>query len=250
MVKILEKAAIGTFCHLMNSNVAECLCLSGLDYFIADTEHAAVSDEQLADIIRVARLYEKPTFVRIKEISRSAVLHSLDIGAAGIIIPNIQSELEVQKLIEFAKFYPLGNRGFAFTMGNQYGENPLVKNIETYFQYENAHTLLLPQCETKAALEKIEKIVSLDGVDGIFIGPYDLSIDLGVPGKINAPILLEAVLHVQRVCEKYGKLSFIYGGNALDAKKYFSQGFSAVAIGTDATMLMQAYQNILQKIRQ
>jgi len=233
----------------MNSTVAECLCLSGLDYFIADTEHAAVSDEQLADMIRVAQLYKTPMLVRIKEISRSAVLHSLDIGAAGIIIPNIKSEAEVVKLIEFAKFYPLGNRGFAFTRGNQFGKKPLVKDIEKYFQHENEHTLLIPQCETKAALERIEKIVSLDGVDGIFIGPYDLSIDLGVPGQMNAAILLDAISYVQNICEKYGKMSFIYAGNDTDAKKYFSQGFSAVAIGTDTNMLMQSYQNMLQKIK-
>ena len=108
--------------------------------------------------------------MHVRDSSRAAVLHALDLGARGIIIPDVQSVEEARRLVEYAKYYPLGARGFAFSRSAKYGFLPELKQIGDYFTATNQRTILMPQCETAGALEHIEEIAALDGIDGIVIG--------------------------------------------------------------------------------
>ena len=143
--------------------------------------------------------------MRVRDSSRAAVLHALDLGARGIIIPDVQSVEEARRLVEYAKYYPLGARGFAFSRSAKYGFLPELKQIGDYFTATNQRTILMPQCETAGALEHIEEIAALDGIDGIFVGPYDLSVALGAPTRFA-----EALDRVIAACRASGKLAFIY----------------------------------------
>ena len=107
--------------------------------------------------------------------------------------------------MEYAKYYPLGARGFAFSRSAKYGFLPELKQIGDYFTATNQRTILMPQCETAGALEHIEEIAALDGIDGIFVGPYDLSVALGAPTRFA-----EALDRVIAACRASGKLAFIY----------------------------------------
>lgn len=178
------QGVIGTFCHLGGAPVAECLSLSGLDYVIIDTEHGPFTEESVGEMIRAMQLHAAEPVVRVRDSSRAAVLHALDLGARGIIVPNVQSVEEAASLVEYAKFYPRGSRGFAFSRSASFGFADGLGNIQEYFNKTNEYTLLLPQCETKGALESIEEIVALDGIDGIFVGSYDLSVALGMPRSL------------------------------------------------------------------
>lgn len=181
------EGVVGTFSHLGGPAVAECLSLSGLDYVIIDTEHGPFPDESTGEMIRAIELHSAEAFVRVRDSSRAAVLHALDLGARGIIIPDVQSVEEARRLVEYAKYYPLGARGFAFSRSAKYGFLPELKQIGDYFTATNQRTILMPQCETAGALEHIEEIAALDGIDGIFVGPYDLSVALGAPGAVRHP---------------------------------------------------------------
>ena len=108
------EGVVGTFSHLGGPAVAECLSLSGLDYVIIDTEHGPFLDESTGEMIRAIELHSAEAFVRVRDSSRAAVLHALDLGARGIIVPDVQSVEEARSLVEYAKYYPLGARGFAF----------------------------------------------------------------------------------------------------------------------------------------
>ena len=143
--------------------------------------------------------------MHVRDSSRAAVLHALDLGARGIIIPDVQSVEEARRLVEYAKYYPLGARGFAFSRSAKYGFLPELKQIGDYFTATNQRTILMPQCETAGALEHIEEIAALDGIDGIFVGPYDLSVALGAPARFA-----EALDRVIAACRASGKLAFIY----------------------------------------
>ena len=131
--------------------------------------------------------------MRVRDSSRAAVLHALDLGARGIIIPDVQSVEEARRLVEYAKYHPLGARGFAFSRSAKYGFLPELKQIGDYFTATNQRTILMPQCETAGALEHIEEIAALDGIDGIFVGPYDLSVALGAPARFATPRFAEAL---------------------------------------------------------
>lgn len=245
--KLQEKQpATGSFCHLASPAAVECLSLAGLDYIILDTEHAPYTEEAAANLIRAAQLHGTAVLVRTRDSSRSAVLHHLDSGANGLIIPDVHSVEQVRKLVEYAKFYPTGRRGFAFVRSCAYGQTPLLEDTEHYFSASNQHALLIPQCETADALEQIADIVAIDGVDGIFIGPYDLSIDLGIPAQMTAPLLQDAITAVLDACKNQNKLAMIYANDRQMAEHYFAQGFDAVAIGTDTSILIQTYKEMLR----
>lgn len=239
------QGVIGTFCHLGGTVAAECLSLSGLDYIVIDMEHGPFSEESAGDMIRAMRLHGAEPFIRTRDSSRAAVLHALDLGARGLIIPDVRSVDEVRHLVEYAKYFPLGARGFAFSRSAGYGFLPELKDLGRYFAEVNRHTLLMPQCETAEALEDIEEIAALDGVDGVFVGPYDLSVALGAPANFASAEFGRALDRVLAACRAHGKLAFIYANTMREARDRFAQGYRGVAIGTDTAFLVKAVQGML-----
>ena len=109
--------------------------------------------------------------------------------------------------------------------------------------------MLIPQCETLGCLDQIEEIAALDGVDGIFIGPYDLSTALGCPGQFQSPAFLHAVERIVRACKASGKFVTIYANNAAESRAYFERGFDGVAVATDTSHYIQAFCQLLADIR-
>lgn len=240
------QGVVGTFCHIGGSVAAECLSLSGLDFVIIDTEHGPFVEESVADMIRAMQLHGAEPFVRVRDGSRAAVLHALDSGARGVIIPDVQSADEARRLVEYAKYFPMGARGVAFSRSAKYGFSPEMKNIGEYFEVTNRRVLLMPQCETLGALKDIEEIASLEGIDGIFVGPYDLSVALGAPAQFDTPEFQSALAAILQACRKNGKLAFIYTNTRPEAQARFDQGYQGAAVGTDTAFLVRVIQAMLQ----
>ena len=240
---------LGTFLELGTANAVEALGYSGLDYIIIDTEHGPYTEESAMEFIRAAKMSKLSPFVRIKEISRPAVLRMLDIGAEGLIVPCIQTVEEVKSLVKHGKYFPLGERGFFFARASGYGNEDFAKSIDGYTAKCNYETMILPQCETLGCLQNIEEIASIDGVDGIFVGPYDLSIALGMPGKFNEPEFVAALERILKACKDAGKFAFIFATDADAAIKNLNMGFDSVAINMDIAILINAYKNIVKTIK-
>ena len=240
------QGVVGTFCHLGGPAVAECLSLSGLDYVVIDTEHGPFLEESTGEMIRAIQLHSAEAFVRVRDASRAAVLHALDLGARGVVVPDVHSVEEARKLVHHAKYFPLGARGFAFSRSAQYGFSPDLTPLGDYFEAVNRRTILMPQCETAGALEHIEEIAALDGIDGIFVGPYDLSVALGAPARFADPRFVEALDRVLGACRASGKLAFIYANSLSEAADCFARGYQGAAVGTDAAFLVQAVKRMLR----
>lgn len=245
----MSKRLIGTFFELGGRGAVEALSRTGLDYVIFDTEHGPFSVETVADCIVAAENGHLLPYVRIGDISRPSILRMLDIGARGLIIPNIHTVDEVKEIISCAKFAPVGNRGFCPNRTTGWGADEWAQDILSYMDKCNERCKVIPQCETKEALEHIEEIVALDGVDGIFVGPCDLSIDLGIPLQFDHPELLAAIQKILDTCKKYHKETYIYAGNPADAEKWFTLGYDAVAYSFDASLLITAYKNLIAQLR-
>ncbi len=234
---------LGSFFELGSATAAECLGLAGLDYIIIDTEHGAFDPLSALDIIRSAKLYGTTPFARVQEISRPAVLKLLDAGAMGLIIPCVNSLEDAKAIVSFGKYAPLGQRGVAGSAGTGFWyEDYAQHGLDSYFETSNRETMLIPQCETLGCLNELESIAALDGVDGIFVGPFDLSTAMGIPGKFDAPEFKEALRHIQRVCESAGKPSLIYAANERAAMEDYEMGYSSVALTMDSVMLIEAYK--------
>ena len=245
----MSKTSFGTFFELGGRGAMEALSRTGLDYVIIDTEHGCLSEETTADMIVAAERGGLLPYVRIGDIRRPYVLRMLDIGARGLIVPNIRSVDEVRELVEYAKFPPLGNRGYCPNRTSGWGADEWSKDVFAYMEACNRRCKLIPQCETREALEQIEQIAALPGVDGIFIGPCDLSISLGIPLEFDNPILLRAVERILRACRDAGKESYIFAGNMTDAVKWAGYGFDSVTYSLDASVLIGAYRELSDSFR-
>ena len=251
--RVLEKfhagdKSLGTFTHLLSAPAIEALAYTGLDYVIIDMEHSPIAAEHAAELVGVAAGAGMAPFVRVDAIQRSPVLKMLDVGAAGLIVPGVETVDEVKKLVEFAKFAPLGNRGYCPRPRRRLGHGGVLCRRHGRLHGARQPQHAAPaQCETMGCLENIDEILGMDGVDGIFIGPFDLSIALGIPGDFTNERHINAVAHVLDVCKKHGKLSIMFCGNAEAANGYFKQGFDSVTVSLDISVLADAMGDIVKK---
>ena len=245
-----HELSIGTFTQLSSPTAVECLGRSGLDYVLIDTEHCPVDINFLTSAITAADAAGIVPLVRINDIARSKVLQPLDYGAQGLIIPAVETVEEVKKLVEYAKFPPVGNRGYCPTRDGGWGYDEVSQQgVESYFAHANRETLLIPQCETAGCLEHIEEITAMDGVDGIFVGPFDLSIALGKPMAFDCQEMKTAMQRILDACHKNGKMAFIFCGDAATARARAAEGYDSVTTALDALMLTDAYRSLVQDIR-
>ncbi len=242
-------AEIGTFFELGGRGAMEALCRTGLDYVIIDTEHGCFSEETTADLICAAENGGLKTYVRIGDVRRPYVLRMIDIGARGLIVPNIRSVEEVKELVANAKFPPVGNRGYCPNRTCGWGADAWVTDVFSYMEDCNQRVRVYPQCETAEALEQIEEIAALNGVDGIFVGPCDLSISLGIPLEFTNPILTEAIERILKACKNKGKESIIFCSSVENAKIWLEKGFDSIAYSLDASILIQAFKNEVEAIK-
>jgi 4-hydroxy-2-oxoheptanedioate aldolase len=254
MVKnaVLEKInrgdhVIGTFFHSGSALVMDAIGLSGMDYVIIDKEHSPIAVETAADMIRAAEAKDLTPFVRIKEISRSSVLKLLDLGAKGLIVPAVNGVEDVKKLVEYSKYPPVGNRGMAMGRGSDFGLGALP--LPEHWAQHNRETLMIPMCETVGFLEHVEEIAAMDGVDGIFIGPCDLSIALGKPGEFDDPSVNAAFQRVVDACKAEGKFCLIYAPNTSLAERFIKMGFSGCASAIDINLLLSAYLQLSKELK-
>ena len=190
---------IGTFFDTASVSLMECLGRTGLDFAIIDNEHSPIEAETTAALVRAAELSSICPIARVREISRPAVLKLLDVGVQGLIVPNVKTLEQVHALVDYAKYYPIGQRGFCPSRKDGWGFDGLGSVPET-MRHFNGETLLFPQCETAEALAIIEDICAVDGVDGIFVGPFDLSISMGMPGQFDAPEFQAAITRIVAAC--------------------------------------------------
>jgi len=241
------KQAFGTFMHSGSVYCTEVLGLAGLDYAIFDTEHSPFGEEAAANFVRAAKLRGLSPFARVKDHNRSSLLRMLDIGMEAVIVPFVNSVDEVKVLIEHSKYVPIGNRGFAYGRAAGYGGESFASDRLEYTKVCNREQLLIPQCETLGSLESIEEIVALDGVDGIFIGPTDLSIALGNPFVFDDKHKA-AVARVLKACKEAKKMCFTFAMSTEASKVALEQGFDCVTQGSELGMLMGSFKNTIKTL--
>lgn len=252
---ILEKLAqgqpvLGTITHLKSPSAIEALGAAGLDYVMLDLEHCPMDWGDVQAAVTAADAAALTPFVRVAEGTRSAVLHALDVGAKGVIVPCIETVEQVKSLIAYAKFQPTGVRGYCMTRDGKWGyDTAYAEGLSGYMRESNARTLLIPQCETLGCLEHIEEITALPGVNGILIGPYDLSIAMGLDGQFAHPAFRAAVSRILSACRANGKMSMIFVGSAEDMRQRLHEGFDNILFGLDILSLMGHYSDIAEAFR-
>lgn len=227
----------------MNSpSISEMLCECGFDWFWVDMEHAPLSLREVQELAQVKKS-QCAALVRIPANSEEWVKRVLDLGVEGIIVPHVNTVEQAKSAVQASYYPPQGNRSVGLTRASRYGMNP------NYRQEANDQRLLFLQIEHKEGVGNIGEIVQVPGVDGIIIGPYDLSGSYGKPGQIHDPEVLSAIETVMRVCKQSNKPMGIFAKDVEDAKRYQELGFQLIATGIDVHYLWTAAKVTLDAVR-
>lgn len=239
----------GMFVWSCSPDVVDALGFTDLDFMIMDGEHSYIDTEVMPAMLSAAKLHDITPVVRVKDYSRAAILKMLDLGAEGIIVPDIHTLEEVEQIVRHAKYPDIGQRGMMIGRRAGYGCEEWTRDVEEYFRESNRETLVFPMCETVDILEHVEEMAAMDGVDGVFVGPFDLSISLGIPGQFQHPMFKEALQRVVDACRKANKFSAVYVGSTELAKERIAMGYQAVAVRTDIDVLIRGYREILKEVK-
>lgn len=239
----------GSWLNTGSPVVAELMAQCGFDYICVDVEHSAVDlpqTQQLFQAIRSGNQHCAP-FVRLHGVDYPFVKRYLDAGAMGVIAPLVVCKEEVETLIRATKYPPLGQRGVGFCRANNYGMN-LSQSLKT----ADDEITLVVQIEHIDAVKNIDEILSVDGVDAAFIGPYDLSASMGIPAQFDHPDYLQAIRNIQQACERHGVASGIHvvKPDTSEVDQRIREGYRLIAYSLDITLLTTYFQQGVDAIKQ
>jgi 2-dehydro-3-deoxyglucarate aldolase/4-hydroxy-2-oxoheptanedioate aldolase len=239
------EGTLGTFIGTASSVTAEVCAAAGFDWLLLDLEHGAGGEEQLRATIPAAGAYGVPTVVRVESDARIRIGRVLDAGAAEVMLPRLDTADQVRAAMAHLYYPPRGDRGVAtYNRACRFGLDPGA------LDRANDEVLGIVQIESaRAAAAAAEEIASIDGVDVLFVGPRDLSHDLGVPGQTTAPVFVDALERVRLAARKHGKACglLVPDGGAAAAK--LAEGWTFVTIGSDSTLLATAATTHLAQAR-
>ena len=214
--------------------VTEMLVRCGVDFLGIDIEHSTISQEQSQRIIAACHAHRVACLPRVATHNQEAIQRVLDSGPDGVIVPTVETPEQVEKIIGWVKYPPLGKRGYGIARAQGYGHD-----FDNYTSNWNEESVLVIQIESIQAVENIDTLLQFTEVDGVMVGPYDISGSLDVPGQIDHPKVQEAGRRVVEACKKFGKACGTQDidptaksvGNALDA------GYTFVVLASDVFIL-------------
>ena len=235
---------IATFSIIPSVEVVELVGLAGFDAIIIDLEHGSHGSEALGPLILAAKARGIYPLVRVRTSRPSEIGAALDAGAAGVIVPQIGSLGEAEKAVRAARFAPEGNRG----------ANPFVRAADysgrlEWFAEANRDAAILLMIEGQSALLAANEIAALPNLDGIFIGPMDLSHALGVPGDMANPKVVDAIRSVIAACKDAGITAGIFAGTPEAAKRWVGEGVTLTGVSADTITFLRALKAVVAEVR-
>ncbi len=233
-------------CLFDTPDIAKILQVCGFDFFVIDGEHGYFDDTKMAGMLLTAKVVGIPAIVRVARPQREFILKYMEMGAAGLLLPNTETVEEAQALVEHSKYAPLGSRGVSLTRAHTLYEP--VKAVE-HMKRVNEETILMVQIESPVGIRNINDILSIEGIDCAFVGPNDLSQSLGIMGQMDNPILVEAIDSVIASAKDHGKFSGIHMGDTTRVKGWVDKGMTFNLWSADTLMIMSAARAGLKELR-
>jgi len=235
---------LGLWCGLGSTAATEIIADAGLDWILIDTEHAPTELPAVADQLRA--VLPSPTSAVVRPAWNDPVLikRILDVGAQSLLVPYVQSAGEAERAVAATRYPPAGIRGVASVQrANRYGR------VADYFTRANDEMCVVVQLETRAALDALEDIAAVDGLDALFVGPSDLAASLGHPGNSSHPVVRDAIEGACRRARTAGKPIGILAPVEDDARAFLEMGFRFVAIGSDVVTLRRGVDGLVARLR-
>ena len=225
----------GVFCKTTSPEMIECLGYAGFDFCILDHEHGPIGMETTQNLVRAAEMSGICPIVRAGEINETGISHPLDVGVAGVQVPQVNSLEDAKRVIELSRFAPRGKRGVCrFVRAARYSD----MDRQEYFRAANESIIIL-QLEG-SAISAYKEVVKLDDVDVFFIGPYDISQTLGMTGQIDAPEVQAKVREIIGIVKGAGKSVGVFADTLEQAKCWIEAGCQYIAYSVDYGIFVDA----------
>jgi 4-hydroxy-2-oxoheptanedioate aldolase len=222
----------------------EVVAAQGFDCVTIDMQHGLIDYQAALQMLRAASWLQKPALVRVPSLDPGTIAKVLDAGALGIVCPQVETRDEAERLVAATRYPPLGLRSFG-------PSRALLSVGEDYFRIANSAVLLLAMIETAKGLENLPAILSVAGLDGIYIGPSDLSISLGFKPGLDSgePAVRDAIESIRAQTQSKGLFIGISTSTAQTARAFAASGFDLVTIGTDAKLLANAARQTITEFQ-
>ena len=229
--------AVGTMAfEFCTPGLARLAANAGADFIIYDMEHTGWSIETVRDLIASGDGAPIVPFVRVPATQYHFIARVLDVGAMGIMVPMVGDAAQAEMIVQSAKYPPLGQRGAAFHMAHDgYAGGDVGEKMRS----ANDEVVLIAQIENRSGLENVERIAAVDGIDILWIGQFDLSNFLGIPGQFTHPTFLDAIKRVTEACQRYGKTAAFMVPSVEEGLERMRQGFRCVAYWGDLWIYQQ-----------
>jgi 2-keto-3-deoxy-L-rhamnonate aldolase RhmA len=234
---------LGTMVTLPSPPAAEVLASLGFDWLFVDGEHGPLETAELLGILTAVNR-RAACLVRVPSCDAVQIAKVLDLGADGIIVPQVNTPEQAADAVRFARYPPAGSRGVGLARAHGYG-----LKFKEYIESANREIAVVVQAEHAAAVENIDAIARVPGVDAILLGPYDLSASLGKMGQVDDPEVVAAIGRVTDACRAVGMPLGFFGVNAAAVRPYVERGYTLIVAGVDTTLLAGAARGLLAELR-
>ena len=234
---------IGTLVTLTSLESAEVLAEVGFDWLFVDLEHSLLGIREAQAIFQTVS-HKIDCIVRVPLNDEIWIKKVLDSGAAGVLVPQVNTIEQARQVVRFSKYPPLGRRSVGVMRANGY-------NLPTteYLEHANAETAVIIQVESFSAVENIHEIVAVDGIDAVFVGPYDLSASMGKTGEFDDPSVKAALESIRQACLAGGMPLGIFAATVDRAKAYIGEGFRLIAVSEDLLLMAQAAREVARALK-
>jgi len=234
---------LGTFQILDSMMVSEMAAVAGFDFVVIDREHGPMTTETAMQMCAGAQARGVDPVIRVGEGSAARIQRALDLGASGVQVPQIETERDARRAVEAARFHPIGQRGLS-----PYGRAGDYQGGADFTTEQNARTTLIVQVEGEEAIENLDAILSVDGIDVLFVGPYDLSQSLGVPGDIEDERVRELMTDIVDRAAKAGTTVGTYADTPAQARGWIDAGVTYVTLSEDSPTLYRAFEDLVGRV--
>ncbi|WP_408010347.1 HpcH/HpaI aldolase family protein [Pseudalkalibacillus sp. A8] len=240
-----EDTTFGVFVGFPSTQVIEMAGYNHFDVAVIDNEHGMLTPENVEHMVIASELVRLTPLVRVVSSEPSEILKMMDRGAHGVHVPQVDTKEEAERVVQAVKYPPFGKRGAAFSMrAARYGTIP----IHEYLSQANRESLVCVHLESTKAMENIEGILSVQGIDVVYIGPTDLSVSLGFGGRIDHPEVLKAIDKIHETARSYGVKVGIHTKDAKGAQARKAWGADYVCL-TVTSLINQAFSQYIEQAR-
>jgi 2-dehydro-3-deoxyglucarate aldolase len=235
---------LGTMVTLASGASAEVLASLGFDWLFIDAEHGPLETRELTEILQAVG-DKTACIVRVPEAAEVPIKKALDLGAHGIIVPQVNTAEQAAAVVRFARYAPEGARGVGLARAHGYG-----LKFREYVSAANREIAVIVQAEHARAVENIDAIVRVPGVDAVLLGPYDLSASLGKMGEIEDRQVVAAIDRVTQACREVGMPLGYFGVTAAAVRPYVARGYTLIVAGVDTLYLAKGAKALLDELRE